>query len=313
LFFHRRGIAGRPAVSGRWQASPLAAQRQSAETCAKGKAEDNGAQAIGEGARQLALKNKVAIVTGGAKGIGHAIVRRFLDEGARVILADVDAQAGSAAASELQGLGDVRFVTCDVSEPRDVASMVSAAVDAFGEIDILVNNAGVVVAGDFLDLDPADFERVLKVNLTGYFLVGQAVARRMVERVKAGGPAGTIINMSSVNAVLAIASQIPYTVSKGGINQLTKIMALSLAPYGIRVNGIGPGSIMTELLQSVMDKPEVRTRILSRTPLGRIGDPSEVAAIAVFLASDDASYITGQTIYADGGRMPLNYTVPVKE
>jgi glucose 1-dehydrogenase len=268
---------------------------------------------VGQGALQLALKNKIAIVTGGAKGIGHAIVRRFLDEGAKVVLADVDEQAGSSAASELQDFGDVRFVKCDVSEKRDVANMVAATLDAFGEIDILVNNAGVVVAGDFLDLDPADFERVLKINLTGYFLVGQAVARRMVERIKAGGPAGTIINMSSVNAVLAIANQIPYTVSKGGINQLTKIMALSLAPYGIRVNGIGPGSIMTELLQSVMDKPEVRTRILSRTPLGRIGDPSEVAAIAVFLASDDASYITGQTIYADGGRMPLNYTVPVKE
>jgi glucose 1-dehydrogenase len=313
LFFHRRGIAGQPAVSGRWQANPLAPPRQSAEACAKGKAEDNGSAPIGQGARQLTLKNKVSIVTGGAKGIGQAIVRRFLDDGAKVILADVDEQAGATAASELQGRGDVRFVKCDVSERRDVGSMVAATLDAFGEIDILVNNAGVVVAGDFLDLDPADFERVLKINLTGYFLVGQAVARRMVERIKAGGPAGTIINMSSVNAVLAIANQIPYTVSKGGINQLTKIMALSLAPYGIRVNGIGPGSIMTELLQSVMDKPEVRTRILSRTPLGRIGDPSEVAAIAAFLASDDASYITGQTIYADGGRMPLNYTVPVKE
>jgi NAD(P)-dependent dehydrogenase (short-subunit alcohol dehydrogenase family) len=134
----------------------------------------------------------------------------------------------------------------------------------------------------------------------------------MVERIGKGGPAGTIINMSSVNGVLAIANQVPYTVSKGGINQLTKVMALSLAPHGIRVNAIGPGSIMTELLESVMDKPEVRNRIMSRTPIGRIGEPSEVAAIAVFLASDDASYITGQIIYADGGRMPLNYTVPVK-
>jgi glucose 1-dehydrogenase len=261
----------------------------------------------------LALKNKVAIVTGGAKGIGRAIVRRFLDEGAKVILADVDEHAGGIAESELQAFGDVRFVECDVSERLDVRNMIAATLDAFGDIDILVNNAGVVVAGEFLDLDPAEFERVLKINLTGYFLVGQAVARQMVDRIGAGGPAGTIINISSVNAVLAIANQIPYTVSKGGINQLTKIMALSLARYGIRVNGIGPGSIMTELLESVMDKPEVRTRILSRTPLGRIGEPSEVAAIAAFLASDDASYITGQTIYADGGRMPLNYTVPVKE
>jgi glucose 1-dehydrogenase len=261
----------------------------------------------------VALTRKVAIVTGGAHGIGHAIVRRFLEEGARVILADIDDEAGQLAETEFRNLGEVRFVECDVGERLDVRNMVAATLDAFGEIDILVNNAGIVVGADFLDLDPADFERVMKVNLTGYFLCGQAVGRHMVDRVKASGPAGTIINVSSVNGVLAIANQVPYTVSKGGINQLTKVMALSLAQYGIRVNGIGPGSIMTELLESVMDKPEVRTRILSRTPLGRIGEPAEVAAIAAFLASDDASYITGQTIYADGGRMPLNYTVPVKE
>ena len=261
----------------------------------------------------MALTRKVAIVTGGAHGIGHAIVRRFLEEGARVILADIDDEAGQLAETEFRNFGEVRFVECDVGERLDVRNMVAATLDAFGEIDILVNNAGIVVGADFLDLDPADFERVMKVNLTGYFLCGQAVARHMVDRVKASGPAGTIINVSSVNGVLAIANQVPYTVSKGGINQLTKVMALSLAQYGIRVNGIGPGSIMTELLESVMDKPEVRTRILSRTPLGRIGEPAEIAAIAVFLASDDASYITGQTIYADGGRMPLNYTVPVKE
>jgi glucose 1-dehydrogenase len=154
---------------------------------------------------------------------------------------------------------------------------------------------------------------VLCVNLRGAFLLGQAAARLMVDRVKAGGPAGTIINMSSVNAVFAIANQVPYSVSKGGIGQLTKVMALSLAPYGIRVNAIGPGSIMTGMLASVNNDPAARNRILSRTPLGRIGDPSEIASIAAFLASDDASYITGQTIYADGGRLPLNYVVPVKE
>jgi NAD(P)-dependent dehydrogenase (short-subunit alcohol dehydrogenase family) len=261
----------------------------------------------------MPLDNKVAIVTGGAKGIGHAIVRRFLEEGARVVLADIDDEAGPLAETELATFGEVRFVECDVAERLDIRNLVAATLDAFGDIDILVNNAGIVVGADFLDLDPADFERALKVNLTGYFFAGQAVARRMVDRVKAGGAPGTIINISSVNGVLAIANQIPYTVSKGGINQLTKVMALSLAQYGIRVNGIGPGSIMTELLESVMDNPEVKTRILSRTPLGRIGEPHEVAAIAAFLASDDASYITGQTIYADGGRLALNYTVPVKE
>jgi NAD(P)-dependent dehydrogenase (short-subunit alcohol dehydrogenase family) len=251
------------------------------------------------------LDNKTAIVTGGAQGIGRAIVERFVEEGVRVVLADIDEPAGEVVESELAEQGQIRFIECDVSERLDVRNLIAETVDAFGAVDILVNNAGIVVGADFLDLEPEDFERVLKVNLT--------VARHMVERVKAGGPAGTIINVSSVNAVLAIANQVPYTVSKGGINQLTKVMALSLAPYGIRVNGIGPGSIMTELLESVIDNPEVRTGSLSRTPLGRIGEPAEIAGIAAFLASDDASYITGQTIYADGGRLPLNYTVPVNE
>jgi len=134
-----------------------------------------------------------------------------------------------------------------------------------------------------------------------------------VEQVKAGGAPGAIVNMSSINAVLAIANQVPYSASKGGVGQLTKVMALSLAPYGIRVNAIGPGSIMTDMLASVATDRAARNRVLSRTPLGRVGDPSEIAGIAAFLASDDASYVTGQTIYADGGRLPLNYTVPVKE
>jgi NAD(P)-dependent dehydrogenase (short-subunit alcohol dehydrogenase family) len=134
----------------------------------------------------------------------------------------------------------------------------------------------------------------------------------MVERVRDGHAAGAIVNLSSVNAVFAIADQVPYSVSKGGINQLTKVMALALAQHGIRVNAIGPGSINTDMLASVMSNAEARSRILSRTPMGRLGEPAEIAAIAAFLASDQASYITGQTIYADGGRLPLNYTVPVK-
>jgi len=261
----------------------------------------------------VSLDNKVAIITGGAHGIGRAIVRRFLDDGARVVFADIDDDAGAVAETELATYGEVRFVECDVGERLDIRNLVATTLDAFGEVDILVNNAGIVAGADFLDLDPADFERVMKINLTGYFLAGQAVARHMVDQIEAGGQAGTIINISSVNAVLAIPNQVPYAVSKGGINQLTKVMALSLAPYGIRVNGIGPGSIMTELLESVMDNPDVKNRILSRTPLGRIGEPHEIAGIAAFLASEDASYITGQTIYADGGRLALNYTVAVDE
>ena len=261
----------------------------------------------------MKLKNKIAIVTGGASGIGKAIAERFVADGAKVVIADVAVEKGEALAKALGGEGAARFVKTDMSSAADIAALVDAANSAFGPIDILVNNAGIVHAADFLDLKIEDFDRVLNVNLRGTFLLGQAVARQMAERVKAGGPAGAIINMSSVNAVFAIANQVPYSTSKGGVNQLTKVMALSLAPLGIRVNAIGPGSIMTDMLASVNADPAAKNRILSRTPMGRIGEPSEIASIAAFLASDDASYITGQTIYADGGRLPLNYVVPVKE
>jgi glucose 1-dehydrogenase len=258
----------------------------------------------------MKLGGKLAIVTGGASGIGKAICERFAADGARVVIADLNEDKGRALA---QALGvSAAFVKTDMSSAADIEAL-AEAVSALGPIDILVNNAGIVHAADFLDLKAEDFDRVLAVNLRGSFLLGQAVARLMAARVRAGGPAGNIINMSSVNAVFAIANQVPYSVSKGGISQLTKVMALSLAPYGIRVNAIGPGSIMTDMLASVNNDPAARNRILSRTPLGRIGDPSEIASVAAFLASDDASYITGQTIYADGGRLPLNYVVPVKE
>ncbi|TKT75410.1 SDR family oxidoreductase [Aquamicrobium sp. LC103] len=260
----------------------------------------------------MALDGKTAIVTGAAGGIGRAIAERFLREHASVVIADIDAEKGERAEKELAGLGRVQFIKTDVGRKLDIHNLVAATLDAFGDVDILVNNAGISHGADFLDLKEEDFDRVLRINLKGSFLAGQTVARIMVDKVKAGGAPGTIINMSSINAVVTIASQLPYAVSKGGVGQLTRTMALSLAPYGIRVNAIGPGSIQTDMLNEVNSDPAARTRILSRTPLGRIGDPSEIAAVAAFLASDDASYITGQTIYADGGRLPLNYTVPVQ-
>ncbi|HEX4782519.1 MAG TPA: SDR family oxidoreductase, partial [Usitatibacter sp.] len=150
----------------------------------------------------------------------------------------------------------------------------------------------------------------IAVNLKGMFLAGQAAARQMVKQ----GGGGTIVNMSSVNGVLAIPNQVPYVVSKGGINQLTKVMSLALASHGIRVNAIGPGTILTELARTaVLGNREAERKILSRTPMGRLGEPAEIARVAVFLASDDASYMTGQTLYADGGRLALNYTVAVPD
>ncbi|MET0856528.1 MAG: SDR family oxidoreductase [Telluria sp.] len=253
----------------------------------------------------MKLADKVAIVTGATQGIGLACAERLVREGARVMLVDIKPDGQQAAAE----LGDAaRFFAADVSDKGDVDAMIAATLQAFGRIDILVNNAGVTHAADFLDLHEDDFDRVLRINLKSMFLCGQAAAREMVKQ-----QSGCIINMSSVNSELAIPNQVPYVVSKGGVNQLTKVMALSLAPHGIRVNGIGPGTILTELAKkAVLGSPEARNTILSRTPLGRCGEPEEVASIAAFLASDDASYMTGQTIYADGGRLALNYTVPVK-
>ena len=254
---------------------------------------------------------RTAIVTGAARGIGRACAERLIAEGAKVVVADIDEATGRATAAKLGP--NARFVRCDVGDARDVANLVTLAKAVTGDIDTLVNNAGIIHGADFLELKEADFDRVLRVNLKGAFLAGQAVAKQMAAQVKAGKKPGTIVNMASINSVVAIPNQAPYAVSKGGLAQLTRVMALALAPHGIRVNAVGPGSIMTEMLAGIATDREARRRLLSRTPLGRIGTPAEVAAVVAFLASDDASYITGEIVYVDGGRLALNYTVPVDE
>ncbi len=261
----------------------------------------------------MSLENKVAIVTGAARGIGLAIARRFVMDGAKVVVADVDDEAGEEAVDDLKSLGEATYLHCNVSERLDARNLVAETLNAYGDVDILVNNAGIVIGADFLDLEEDEFDRVLSVNLKGAFLCSQAVARHMVEKVQEGGKPGCIINMSSINSLLAIPNQLAYCVSKGGLAQLTRTTAVSLAQYGIRVNAIGPGSIMTDMLESVNADPAAKARLLSRTPMLRVGEPSEIAGVAAFLASDDASYVTGQTIYADGGRMPLNYTVALPD
>lgn len=259
----------------------------------------------------MRMKDKVAVVTGGARGIGEACARVFVGEGAKVVIGDVLVAEGRATATALSaaGPGGAAFVKCDVRRPADVQKLVDTAVSRFGRLDVAVANAGVNRVSDFLTLSLDDWNDVLRTNLTGAFLTDQAAARQMVKQ----GGGGAIINMSSVNAVMAIASITPYVASKGGINQLTSVAALALADHGIRVNAIGPGSILTDMVRTVAKDPAVRHAQMARTPLGRYGEPDEVARIALFLATEDSSYITGQTLYCDGGRLALNYTVPVKE
>ncbi len=257
----------------------------------------------------MKLDGKVAVVTGGARGIGAACARRFAAEGAAVVVADILEEEGEATAQAIRDDGGAAaFIPCDTGDGAQARALVERTLARHGRIDVLVNNAGIFTIADFLDVTEEDFDRVLRTNLKGYFLVGQAAARAM-----AAAGTGSIINISSVNGVMAIETIAPYVVSKGGVNQLTSVMALALARSGVRVNAIGPGTILTELSGSLLTDEAARRRVLSRTPMGRIGRPEEIAGIAVFLASDDSSYVTGQVIYADGGRMRLNYTVPVDD
>ena len=247
------------------------------------------------------LAGKRAVITGAAQGIGKAIAERFSAEGAALLLADID---GPKVAKVAATLGQ-RALVVDVSRKAEVEALIGQALAQLGGLDILVNNAGITHAASLDELAEDDFDRVIATNLKSALWGTQAAARVMA-------PGSTIINMSSVNAVLAIPNQIPYVISKSALKQLTNVTALALSAKGIRVNAIGPGSIETEMLAGILAEDDAaRDRILSRTPLGRCGTPEEVAGVALFLASDDSSYLTGQTIYPDAGRLGLNYTVPV--
>ena len=257
------------------------------------------------------LNGKIAIVTGAAHGIGLACARRFAADGAAVALADFDAEAGEAEAEALrEGGAKAIFVATDVTKREALANLVERTLSEFGGLDIMLNNAGVALNATLLEMSDEIFDKTLATNLRSAFIGTQLAARKMV----ASGKGGVIINMSSVNALLAIPGLAAYACSKGALNQLTKVAAVELAPHNIRVVAIGPGTILTELARgAVMTDDAARRKVLGRTPIGRAGEPEEVASVASFLASEDASYITGQTIYPDGGRLALNYTVPVAD
>jgi glucose 1-dehydrogenase len=254
------------------------------------------------------LGGRVVVITGAAQGIGAACARRLVGDGASVALWDMADGPGQALADELAATGaQTLYRHCNVALKTDVDAALAATLARFGHVDGLVNNAGIFKAAAFLDITEADWDAVLDVNLKGSFLVGQAVARELVRNGR-----GAIVNMSSVNGTLTIPSIASYNASKGAINQLTRVMALSLADQGVRVNAVAPGTIATELAKNaVLTSDEAKNRILSRTPMKRLGEPQEIADVVAFLLSDASSYVTGEIVVVDGGRMTLNYTVPV--
>lgn len=249
------------------------------------------------------LAGRVALITGAASGIGRATAQRFLAEGARVAAADAN---GDGLAAEFGGREGLIAVTGDVARPPDAARMATAAVEAFGGIDILVNCAGIARYTTFLELPLEEWQVVQDVNSTGTFLMAQAVARHMVTSHPEGSTRA-IVNIASVEAHVVLASeghpQVHYNASKGAVHMITRALAVELAPHGIRVNSICPGVTETPLASFALANADKRASIEKVVPLGRVGQPGEIAAAALFLASEDASYITGEALVVDGGFM----------
>lgn len=247
----------------------------------------------------MRLQDKVALVTGANSGIGKAIATRFAAEGAHVAVnylpggtRDQDAQ------TEVATFGETGIaVAGDVSKRSDVVQMVAEVVAKFGRLDIVVNNAGIEIKKPFLEVTDDEWNRVLSVNLYGSFLISQVGAQQMVKQ----GPGGKIVNVSSVHEDIPFPEYTAYCVSKGGMRMMMRNLAMELAPYKINVNNIAPGAIATPINQAVLNDPVASKNAISEIPWGRFGKPEEVAAVAVFLASDEAEYVTGSTYYVDGG------------
>ncbi len=248
----------------------------------------------------MRLKDKVAVVTGSSRSIGRAIALGYAQEGAKAVINyRSDHAAAESAVAEIEAMGaEAIAVQADTSSSSDVARLMATAVDRFGRIDILVNNAGILIRTPFLQIEEAEWDRILEVNLKGFFLCSQAAAHQMV-RQRDGG---VIINMSSAGDKLAGKNLTHYCVAKGGVRMLTRQLAFELAPHKIRTNAIAPGLIETDLNRSDLAEPEFRDYRLSMIPLGVIGVPEDIVGAAVFLASEESRMATGATIYLDAGQ-----------
>jgi 3-oxoacyl-[acyl-carrier protein] reductase len=258
----------------------------------------------------MRFTDKVAIVTGAGNGIGLSIARAFAAEGAQVVIADVNAVAGAAAAAEIKAAGgEAISLPTDVSDEGQVAAMTAATVEVLGRIDILVNNAGVVVHKLLTDLELEAWQRQLDVQLTGPFLTIKHVGRHMMERAAQGEAGGKIVNISSVSAVMGRVKGGPHCAAKGGLTMLTKVAAMELAAYGVNVNAVAPGLIDVPSQRAEENiSTAYKTRYLQEVPLGRMGQTTDIAEMVLFLCSDPASWITGQLYLVDGGLMAGHYS-----
>jgi glucose 1-dehydrogenase len=247
------------------------------------------------------LEGKVALVAGAGGGIGGAGSEGLAREGASVVCADIDAAAAEAVAARIRaGGGRAASTALDVRDRGAVDAAVATTVRAFGRLDVLLECAGVSHGGTFLDLEHGEWERVIAVNLTGMFHLGQAAARQMVRQ----GGGGSIINVTSQLAEVARPERAAYIASKGGGRSLTHAMALDLAAHGIRVNAIAPGPTLTGLTRASYADPERRRATIAQIPLGRLGDPQDLIGAILFLASDESRWMTGSTVTVDGGYNP---------
>jgi glucose 1-dehydrogenase len=247
----------------------------------------------------MRLKGKNALVTGSSRGIGKGIAVRFAAEGANVAINYVgSAAAAEEAAAQVRAFGvQAVIIAADIGSVAGVQGLIAAAIDALGPLDILVNNAGVEKHAPFWDVTEADYDKVLDVNLKGAFFATQA----MVRHLQATSRKGRIVNISSVHEDMPFPNFAAYCVSKGGMRMMARNLAVELGPLGIGINNIAPGAIETPINTALLNNPQKLSSLLGQIPLNRLGQPDDVASLAVFLASDEASYVTGSTFYVDGG------------